>query len=125
MRFGQASIRADASGWSKDPWSWIARMREEPVLSLRFTGSEYFKETNLSDVYFVQQPDYATADGHFPPLQRSGDKGQMLKMQLLGKVSRGSLLPWADLRIVRVLPLNLFDSLNRCASRCMMIAGRI
>ncbi len=31
----------------------ISPMRGEPVLSLRFTGSEYFQETNLGDVYFV------------------------------------------------------------------------
>ncbi|MFV2045508.1 MAG: hypothetical protein ACC700_20030, partial [Anaerolineales bacterium] len=31
----------------------IPPMRGEPMLSLRFTGSEYFQETNLGDVYFV------------------------------------------------------------------------
>ena len=31
----------------------IPPIRGEPVLSLRFTGSEYFQETNLGDVHFV------------------------------------------------------------------------
>jgi hypothetical protein len=31
----------------------IPPMRGEPVLSLRFTGSEYFQETSLGNVYFV------------------------------------------------------------------------